>query len=522
MRRPSRGDPRRSLLVVGAASLILLASASTSESAASAPDDAAAAPPSPVLFYSPSRNIVCEVSDDAHLVGVYCQSYEPPHNARLNAAGRVTTCRGVRCVGDPGDAIRPITLGYGRQRTVGRFRCRSEQVGVTCTVASTRKGFRINRSGTRRVGATAAAPADQAGGAAGPAPRITQITTGWRHTCAITSTGRVKCWGSNGFGQLGDGSRTSRSRPVDVVGLSGITAITAGTNHTCALTGGGGVKCWGNLSGFLREPVPAKDGATTTPVDISGVTSGVTQIAGGDYSTCGRMSTGAVRCWAGSVASSRASIPVRSLPGGVRAVGGGYPHCAVAGSGGITCWYPGGPAGARGSQAGSFTAVSSGRAFYGVDGGTAPGEGYNHICGLTTAGGVKCWGDNSGGQLGNGGSTASTSPVDVSGLTSGVTAVDAGLSYACAVTSAGGVMCWGGGRRGNLGNGTTVDAQRTPVAVTGLGSGISAISASGDGHTCALTNAGRVKCWGDGRGGQLGNGRFAVSSVPVDVVWSRG
>ena len=104
------------------------------------------------VFSTPSRNIVCELSDDSRSVGAYCQSYEPPHSARLTAGGRVTICRGMRCIGDPGDAVPPTMLGYGKQRTVGRFRCRSEQVGVTCTVSRTGKGFLLNRSGVTRVG----------------------------------------------------------------------------------------------------------------------------------------------------------------------------------------------------------------------------------------------------------------------------------------------------------------------------------------------------------------------------------
>lgn len=305
--------------------------------------------------------------------------------------------------------------------------------------------------------------------------------------------------------------------PVDVVGLSGVTAITAGTSHTCALTRGGGVKCWGNVRGYVSEPNPSKDGASTVPVDISGVRSGATQIAAGgtaitvDSGTCALMSTGAVRCWA----RGTASVPVRGLPSGVRAIGGGVPKCAVTSSGAITCWESlGGPAGARGSQAGAFTAVTSGAGY--VDDGESSWP--SLICALTTGGGVKCWGQ-AGGLLGNGTSTGSTSPVDVAGLTSGVTAVDAGAGHTCAVTSAGRVVCWGAGRNGQLGNGATVQVQRTPVDVAGLRSGVTAVSA-GLYHTCALASGGRVKCWGDGRDGQLGNGRRPrPSTTPVDVVF---
>lgn len=103
------------------------------------------------VFRSPSRNLICTMGDDAQFVGVGCQSYKPPHRVDLTAAGRVTICRGVRCIGDPGD-VTVTTLGYGRQKVIGRFRCRSSQAGITCVVIRTGRGFLISRSGAKRVG----------------------------------------------------------------------------------------------------------------------------------------------------------------------------------------------------------------------------------------------------------------------------------------------------------------------------------------------------------------------------------
>ena len=140
--------------------------------------------------------------------------------------------------------------------------------------------------------------------------------------------------------------------------------------------------------------------------------------------------------------------------------------------------------------------------------------GWEHTCALVN-GGVECWGSNQYDQLGNDSMTNSSVPVPVTGLTSGVQAISAGAGHTCALVN-GGVQCWGFNESGQLGNNSTTNST-VPVQVVGLTSGVQALPAhQGGAHSCALVNGG-VVCWGDNSYGELGNNTMTNSSVPVAV-----
>jgi hypothetical protein len=128
---------------------------------------------------------------------------------------------------------------------------------------------------------------------------------------------------------------------------------------------------------------------------------------------------------------------------------------------------------------------------------------------------VKCWGYNGDGQVGDGTFTDRSTPVDVTGLTTGMADLDAGSINTCAVNTAGGVKCWGLNEDGGLGDGTT-NASAVPVQVSGLTSGVTSVSVAF--ATCVLTTGGGVKCWGSNSSGELGDGTMTNSFVPVQVI----
>ena len=355
-----------------------------------------------------------------------------------------------------------------------------------------------------------------------------KIGYGWNHSCAITTGGALKCWGDNGSfigGQLGNGTTTASSTPVDVLTLSsGVQAVSGGRGHSCAILSSGGVKCWGG--GFGGQLGDGSATMQTSPANyVTGLSSGVQAIAAGENHTCALTTGGAVKCWGehgsgqlgnGGAMGTGSNVPVNvvGLSSGVQKIAaGGANSCALTTGGGVKCWgndyY--GQLGAGTSHADSASPVnvvglSSGVVDISINGFSA--------CAVMSSGSVKCWGENGNKKLGDGtSSTNSSTPVNVIGVSNAV-AVTVGGYHVCALLGSGGVSCWGLNMSGELGRGTTTVSEN-PGAVPGL-SGVEMIAA-GDGHTCATLGDGTIKCWGKGASGQLGNGAIASSNVPVTV-----
>jgi alpha-tubulin suppressor-like RCC1 family protein len=363
-------------------------------------------------------------------------------------------------------AAPPITQSFSVTSPVslaGKFSCALNRFGTAVC-------WGINSAGQLGNGTTTNSAT--VGLVTGLSSGVIDVSARNGHACALTTNGAVQCWGSNTYGQLGNGTTTNPNVPTQVTGLTtGVTAIGTGANHSCAVTSAGAAQCWGlNNTGQLGNGTTTK---SSTPVQVTGLTTGVVGIGGGNNShTCVLTSTGGVQCWGnntngqlgnGTTTQSNTPVPVTGLSSGVVAI-------AVGGT---------------------------------------------HNCALTNTGFVQCWGGNTTGQLGDGTTTQANTPVQVTGLSS-VVAITAGGGSSCALTSAGAALCWGDNSSGQLGNGAFSGTSNFPLQVSGLASGVVAIAEAAS-HGCAMTSAGVVQCWGTNTAGELGDGTQANSGIPVTV-----
>jgi RHS repeat-associated protein len=294
------------------------------------------------------------------------------------------------------------------------------------------------------------------------------------------------------------------------------------------------VAAWGeNEFGQLGDGTftgPEKCGinaCSSTAVAVGGITNAAGAASGGVFA-CALLSGASIECWGeaehgelgdgtttgpeecGVRACSLKPVPVSGIANATEVDAGLRHACALLPGGGIDCWGEGG-----GGQLGNGTTTTSPIpvAVSGISSAIHVSAGHSDSCALLLGGQVDCWGEGEHGQLGNGETINSSIPVAVSGITNAI-GVSSGGEVTCAVLATGSVDCWGSNTHGQLGNGTTTDSS-TPVAVSGI-TNATEVSASG-GSACALLSSGGVDCWGQNSVGQLGNGTTANSSTPVAV-----
>lgn len=325
---------------------------------------------------------------------------------------------------------------------------------------------------------------------------VIDFASGYEHVCALLSNKKVKCWGANEKGQLGDGTTMSSQTPVEVSGLSNVVSLSAGRASTCAVLENGTARCWGdNDYGQLGNGsiVPS-----STPVAVNGI-SGVKSISAGPYHTCAISgSSDELRCWGfnnygqlGDGTKVAKSSPVHILSN-IKQISTGSDHsCAVSTSGQVRCW-------GRNNygQLGDGTTVEklSPTQVSGLTNNSSLiAVGPSHTCSVLTDSSLRCWGRNQQGQIGNGNQTNAPSPISIS--TGGqISKVSLGLAHTCVQMTSGQAKCWGQGYYGQIGDGTN-DNRLTPTVVSNLAEGIVKVSV-GYSFSCAQTSDQNIKCWG--------------------------
>ena len=349
----------------------------------------------------------------------------------------------------------------------------------------------------------AGAGAGGMGGAGGrEIPVAVDVTSGRDHACARISDGRLFCWGSGSDGQLGNGQQVDLPVP-EPVPLEPVEAVEAGGGHTCAISEGT-VWCWGlGTDGLLGNGSVAN---ASTPQEVPGLAAAATIsanfcVAPFDYGvSCTSLDDETASCWGsnsysqlGDGSTNASSTPVSVQLGNVAQVSsGGYWTCARLSNGGASCW------GANtGGQLGDGTTTDS-AAPVSVGGGNNKvhiSAGNNHTCAILSDMTAACWGADNFGQIGDGSAgSGALLPAPVAALT-GVADLSAGRDFTCAVLNDGSVRCWGRNEAGQLGVGAKDgDSHPTPLQVNGLAQATK-VDAGGD-FACAVTEDGRVFCWG--------------------------
>jgi alpha-tubulin suppressor-like RCC1 family protein len=412
------------------------------------------------------------------------------------------------------------------------------------------------------VGAAAGAAGASAGGSAGATggtsgsggsggsggsettDTVLSLTVGGGHTCVRTSSGHVRCWGWNAYGQLGYGNtkdigddETPASAGDVPLGASAVQ-LALGQQHSCALLEGS-VRCWGDNKlaqlgyGFFQNVGDNEPASWAGDVSLTGVL----MLAAGAHHTCAstyspQTDTRPNYCWGkntrgqlgygntktiGDDETPSAAGPIGWSNFQLSALTAGAEHTCVLVGGGVWCW------GANESGqlgyghtndigddevpvAKSLPVSLSGSAVQVV-------AGARHTCALLEGGAVRCWGANESGQLGYGHTknigddelpdTAGEVPLGAPALQ-----IAAGVSSTCALLELGAVRCWGANDTGQLGYGHTnnIGDDETPASAGDVPIGGFAVQVGTGWHTCALLTTGAVRCWGANQVGQLGYG----------------
>lgn len=333
----------------------------------------------------------------------------------------------------------------------------------------------LNTSGTGTPGNSAWVPAVAAMGR-----EFSDVSVGHVHSCGIES-GAAWCWGDPSMGKFGDGGMAQHGRfPVAVSGGLTWATIGSGASSSCALTTAGKVYCWGSqLGGALGDGVIAQTNGDyrTSPNEVNGGHT-FAGLSVGKNHACALTAAGAAYCWGlnnygevGDGTRTTQASPV-AVGGGIafaKIVAGNNITCGLTASGAGYCWglsrYVGDAS--INTSLGSNTYTLAPRVIPGGHTFADISIGEDHACAVTTSGAAYCWGDNFYGELGNGTSGTSSFSQGLSAVSGGhsFTQIEAGQDFSCGVTTTNELYCWGRNSYGTLGDGNSSGDKTTPTKV---------------------------------------------------------
>jgi len=396
-----------------------------------------------------------------------------------------------------------------------------------------------------------------------------QVSAGDRSTCAVSTRGELYCWGDNTFGQLGTGDLSASRHPRRSASSRRYLEVAVGKNTACALRTDGVVECWGNEQHGALGLASFGNRSITQPTPIRGGHRFVSLTVGSSPHACGITSTGSPLCWGtnfdgalgnGSMHSAAEPQPVA---GGHRLVAihaGRHVSCGINEGGELLCW--GRPAdGVLGQDVltnapapmrlqglpraeqvltgpwGWQCAILQGSGDLQCWGGWGPlvhknerwrpslqipamaqvTLGNNHLCGIHRQDGeLRCYGHAERGALGHGMTQGWVGSEGVRvRLDEPIAQVKAGQHYTCALTEDGRVFCWGANEHGQLGDGTFID--RPLPGPVSHGSLRFIHLEVGEDRACAISSAQELWCWGGGIRAPIGDGGRAARTRPVQV-----
>ena len=385
-----------------------------------------------------------------------------------------------------------------------------------------------------------------------------QISTYYRHACAVKSDGTTLCWGEGDDNRLGQANTTDQRVPAVVASLEDVRAIRAGNKHTCALRSNNKVVCWGSqANGSLGNGTSNANTSVATPTLVNnhsgntGDLSGVRQLSvGGDHS-CAVLNNNKVVCWGkndsgrlGDNSTTHRSSPVfvenddDDAITGIKQVSAGSSHtCAARNNGEAYCWGSNSAKQVSSGSSGNYKYARSvkSNSSTNLNNIVKVEAGYSHSCALRTDGKVRCWGSNTVSQIGYGSSGGNKTYADKNVLApgeasdgtalSGVIDLVVGTSSSCALLKSQKIVCWGDSTDNILGNGSTTDTTETQWVLGEDNSGqLGDVVGINVGWyvACALKADGRILCWGKGSYYTLGDDSNSGNTYPQPVLKSTG